>query len=282
MSASATSTSSSAASRRTVFDPASPLFVASSVMTTTTIGALSGGTLGVIRAQNPFQIAINMGINCGVAGLSFFGIREYLVSPLLLSIGATAAHRRRAEVLSWNQFGKLPELGEADDNGGIDAVRWNRMWDSALSGGLAGAALSGGLRGRQTIPRAFLTSSLLASLLQFSMNQLRVIRLELLASRNPPPVPLDPPRSTPDLTTAKAMVTSMERPQKTIPTTAEAQVSLPGRIMNALSHFLPVNKLSDQEYLEVLEKNKAKVARKLQQIEEEELAIFDQQSEDVK
>ena len=51
--------------------------------------------------------------------------------------------------------------------------------------------------------------------------------------------------------------------------------SLPSKIMNAMSSFTPVRKLSDEEYLEVLLEKRDEVARRLIEIEDEELRLFD-------
>ena len=102
-----------------------------------------------------------MATNCSVAGLAFFGmssvtqtlfgpkqtndesgIREYLVSPILLQSQITAAHGRRYDHLTDNQRGKLPE----DPSLFIGDIRTNRLLDSAISGAIAGGSLSWGLR----------------------------------------------------------------------------------------------------------------------------------------
>ena len=85
------STTSTAASQvagpsRIPFDPDAPLFVAqatlfSGMSTSRTndaddpavLGAGTGASIGVVKAQNPFALATGMGINCGLAGLTFFG-----------------------------------------------------------------------------------------------------------------------------------------------------------------------------------------------------------------
>jgi hypothetical protein len=50
--------------------------------------------------------------------------------------------------------------------------------------------------------------------------------------------------------------------------------SLPVRIMGFMSAFLPVRKLSDEEYLAALEKKRAGVNSRLCEIAEEEERIF--------
>jgi hypothetical protein len=80
-------------------DPNSPIFVAKAILATSelqfpaarerirelTIVAIAGGTagatLGVIRSANPFAFSINMGVNGGIMGLTFFGTSPPHPSP---------------------------------------------------------------------------------------------------------------------------------------------------------------------------------------------------------
>lgn len=41
--------------------------------------------MGVVKSHNPFALATGMGINCGLAGLTFFGMPQYppLVTKLI-------------------------------------------------------------------------------------------------------------------------------------------------------------------------------------------------------
>jgi hypothetical protein len=43
------------------------------ILLTAVIGASAGGVMGALRAQNPFALGMNMGLNGAVAGLVFFG-----------------------------------------------------------------------------------------------------------------------------------------------------------------------------------------------------------------
>lgn len=113
------------------------------------LGAATGGTLGVIRNQSPVVLSVNMGINLTVASLAFYSTREYIVSPLLLSSGATASHVRRMATLSEKQRGKLPE--EAAGPGSYGQIRTERVLDSGLAGALSAGVLSGMFRGSEAV-----------------------------------------------------------------------------------------------------------------------------------
>jgi hypothetical protein len=131
--------------------------------------------------------------------------------------------------------------------------------------------------GKRTIPRAGLTAGLVTSLIQLSANQFRVIRLQLLARRSrdeaeagsvdTPPVP----KSDFDM----SLRGSLENSTTTAPLEQQPQ-TLPGQMIRGLSTFLPVWKLSDEDYLALLLKKKGDVERRLTQIQEEELRIFEE------
>lgn len=58
-------------------DPDSPLLVTKAIATLALLGAASGGTIAVLRAQPPLTVVLTMGLNGAVAGLSFFGESTY-------------------------------------------------------------------------------------------------------------------------------------------------------------------------------------------------------------
>ena len=48
------------------------------------LGAGTGASMGVVKSHNPFALATGMGINCGLAGLTFFGELSRLVRNKLI------------------------------------------------------------------------------------------------------------------------------------------------------------------------------------------------------
>ncbi|KAI9631944.1 uncharacterized protein MKK02DRAFT_21475 [Dioszegia hungarica] len=246
-------------------DPNSPIFVAKAILATTIAGGTAGATLGVIRSANPFAFSINMGVNGGIMGLTFFGLREYLISPLLLSASPTLSHARRFHQLSEKQLGKLPS-SPSPEAASISEMRTERFLDSGISGSLAGGVLSGATRGIRTVIPAAITTGLIALAGQAVVNQVRVGRLKLLARRVGDMDGTAPQGQGEMVSTIDAL----DNP--TAPTTA---ASLPGRIMKGLSHALPIRQLSDEEYLATLEKKKRDVAKRLGEIEVEELRLYE-------
>ncbi|GMK58246.1 hypothetical protein CspeluHIS016_0502780 [Cutaneotrichosporon spelunceum] len=242
-------------------DPGSPLFVAKGVVFSALAGAGAGGTLGWARKQNPFQLGVNMGINCGIASLFFLGAREYLVSPILLGVHATPEHARRAEEL---------ETGVAEPQS-ISDIRLNRLLDSAIAGAAAGGGLSTFTRGPRTLIPAAFTAALLATAGQGLVNQTRVWRLELLARRAREAQPTQVPTSAPEPTVD--VMESFEAPAKP-DGQRRGDAPLTSRMMGVLSHILPVKKLSDEEYLTGLEKKRDDVNRRIAEIDAEQLAMW--------
>nr|XP_019045730.1 hypothetical protein I302_06121 [Kwoniella bestiolae CBS 10118]OCF24660.1 hypothetical protein I302_06121 [Kwoniella bestiolae CBS 10118] len=284
------SSSKSSSSLFLPFDPNSPVLVAKGVLATGTLGAITGASIGVIQTKNPFALSINMTINLSIAGLTFFSIREYLVSPLLLSLELTPSHSRRLsklkeQGLSAVQRGKLP----AAPIPSLSEVRWDRLSDSAIAGGLTGGVLSAAFRGRATFLKAGITSSLIASILQISINQARVIRLKTLAKQSTPSLPQSASMDDPSATTIlpgkddqvhSQISQSFEQPLKPpLPTTiqeAESQKpTFPEKMMNSLTKFLPVRKLTNEEYVETLEKKRMEVDKRLREIDDEEKRMYD-------
>jgi len=130
---------------------------------------------------------------------------------------------------------------------------------------------------------------MVTSLLQLGVNQLRVTRLRVLArnTSNPTTLPVDfpsqtqsaqPPTPTPSNTFSPSLRDSLENPAKKPSTQAEESRSLPARIMAGVTAVLPVRKLSDEEYLAALEKKRAEVDKRLEEIEDEERRIFESES----
>lgn len=203
---------------------------------------------------------------------------------MLLIIEATPSHSRRLLELqlSERQRSKLPQVVS------IGQMRTDRVLDSALAGALTGGVLSAAFReafsititkelakpgiigGRATFGKAALTSALITSALQASANQLRVMRLSYLAKNQAKMSSLDTAPSEHEPTaTFDALKSSTPAPDPTSPP------SLPERMMSSFTKILPVRKLSNEEYLATLEKKRADVDKRLKEIAEEEMRMYE-------
>ena len=259
------------------------------------VGAALGGTAGVVRSINPVQLAGNTGLRWFVMSTAFFGgsmldevfvgwnietdgdriisgLREYIVSPILTASQATRFHAyHRAEALG------IPYPTHLT----IKDLRTARLLDGALSGALGGPMLvifqeiSTGLRyqGRSwRMARAGLTCALITSSLQMIANQSRIIRLNLLAKREANP---REQVETEEKSTSEQMLDALRTPMRDAGGENLGEKSLPGRILGTLSTFLPIQKLSDEEYLSALMRKRAEVDKRLAEIENEEKRIYD-------
>lgn len=98
-----------------------------------------------------------------------------------------------------------------------------------------------------------------------------MIRLQLLARRSETTQqPVETPKSDFDM----SLRSSLEHSTTTAPLEQQPD-TLPGKMIRGLSTFLPVWKLSDEDYLALLLKKKGDVERRLGEIEAEELRIFE-------
>lgn len=188
---------------------------------------------------------------------------------MLVSSSFTSSHARRLSQLSEKQLGKLPSTSPAAES--LSEIRTDRFLDSSIAGFLTGGILSGGLRGVKTIVPAGVTSALIALGGQFMVNEVRIGRLRLLARRVGDMDETAP--KAPAGQEEKGMISTIEAMEN--PTAATTTESLPGKIMAGLSHFLPVRKLSDDEYLATLEKKRAELDKRLKAIEEEEVKLYE-------
>lgn len=174
--------------------------------------------------------------------------------------------------MSEKQLGKLPSTTSAAS---ISEMRTERFLDSGISGGLAGGILSGGVRGVRTVIPAAITTGLIALTGQFIVNSVRIGRLRLLARRvgdmdGTAPSPAAIIHGDEGKEGKVSTIDALDNP--TAPTTA---TSLPGKIMKGLSHALPIRQLSDEEYLSTLEKKRRDLDKRLAQIEEEGLILYE-------
>lgn len=200
------------------------------------------------------------------------GLREYLVSPLLVATRATRQHSARG-----NEY----LVGTASPTT-VSDMRTSRLLDSAIVGALGGPAMSPtfrrALRSRrplvalQHLAGASLTAALISSFLQIAVNQSRVLRISYLARRESRPVPI---QRSEEKSTSEQVRDAFQNPVRDPGGEKLGEKSLPGRIMRTLSTFLPIQNLSDEEYLEALERKKGEVEKRLLEIEREEGRIYE-------
>lgn len=101
-------------------------------------GGLFSGTISALRQPSVSAVAVaaSGALNSGMAGTTFFSIREYFVSPLLLlAIGGGQYAQRRATI-----DGGIHDPS-FDGSRSWSKMRTHKLLDSTLAGGITGSVL---------------------------------------------------------------------------------------------------------------------------------------------
>ncbi|KIK59607.1 hypothetical protein GYMLUDRAFT_672988 [Collybiopsis luxurians FD-317 M1] len=141
-------------------------------LVTSAVCACGTGIHGIVTLQpNATLRTVSAGINGGISGATFFSIREFAISPFLVSTLPWSQYERRRK--TENQPHSLEELKRSD-------IRADRLLDSGVSGFITGGILRGFTRNfRGALPGA-VSAGVLCTLLQYMYNESRVVRLEYL------------------------------------------------------------------------------------------------------
>ncbi|KDQ12249.1 hypothetical protein BOTBODRAFT_419197 [Botryobasidium botryosum FD-172 SS1] len=216
-------------------DPSAPLTVVQGVLA---VCAVSGACYGFLKRQSPALMAMASTVNCGIAGLTFFGLREYIVSPVLVSTLSTQQYVRRRD-----QFAGLTPRAPIT----WGEIRSEKLIDTAIASGLAGGALNAWKRGRVGLVPGIVTASLICTLIQYASNELSLARIKLVS---------------------KQQAQQVQAPQ-VVPAPLLSRDPAPSssqKIMDVLSHVAPIRRLSDEEYLQMMEKKKIEVDKRLHEV----------------
>ncbi|PSR83092.1 hypothetical protein PHLCEN_2v5896 [Hermanssonia centrifuga] len=165
-------------------DPNAPLTVAQGTLFTCDIyGTFKGWPIGPLAGSSA--------LNGGIAAATFFSLREYIVSPLLLStVDAGQFSRRKWELEAPHE--KQPGRSERLTWWGMRA---RKLPDAAVSGAITGGVLYTLKRGRRGIIPGAVTASVACSVLQLAYNELGVMRVKYVSQRleaENMPAPLEP------------------------------------------------------------------------------------------
>ncbi|KAF9469369.1 hypothetical protein BDZ94DRAFT_1182175 [Collybia nuda] len=147
----------------------------------TSIGsAFLTGIFGIVAKNAHYGLLAGAAaVNSGVTAVTFFGIREYAVSPILVSSLTWPQYvRRRRELGIGNNQLELPEKVSWSD------LRKHKTLDSGISGFAAGGLLRGWKSGPKAILPGALTAGAICTLLQMAYNELGVTRLKYISRLN--------------------------------------------------------------------------------------------------
>ncbi|KAF8507890.1 hypothetical protein BU17DRAFT_100186 [Hysterangium stoloniferum] len=206
----------------------------------TIAGGILGITYAVVKAKPPLIPAASSAVNSGIVGLTFFSLREYVASPLLVHAVPWPSYIRRKEMLQAdNKSSPSRTLSYSE-------MRSHSMLDTALAGSMTGGILNVWRRGPSGIIPGIVTATLICSALQFTWNEANVIRVKYISR----------PKGT------------------TLPSGADAPSPAPERsfsqvILEGLGVILPIKRIPDDVYLEKLHQEKQVVEKRLEVVRQE-------------
>ncbi|KAF8607327.1 hypothetical protein BDV93DRAFT_307447 [Ceratobasidium sp. AG-I] len=253
-------------------DPTAGTTVSLGTIGVSCAGALGGAAYAFVKSQPPSLMGFAAGVNSGIAGLTFFALREYAISPaLVLSLDTPQYARRRAELVIESPQHAQSDRIAYDSTDELRAIRQNKLLDTALSGALAGAGLNAWRRGPRAIIPGAITASLACALLQFAVNELSVQRIRYVAGT---PVPAGILAAAPSTVPASPSTIAATRiPVAVVLQPPPEDKPLPKprsqKIVDTISYVIPLTRLDDKEYLERLEKKRDVIDGKIDRLHKE-------------
>ncbi|KAG8217562.1 hypothetical protein J3R82DRAFT_5713 [Butyriboletus roseoflavus] len=189
-------------------DPSAPRTVLKGVVITcefvpcassqTSLGGVAGGFYGGFKHGAPTKFLLYSAVNSGIVAATFFSIREYVISPVLVSMLPGSQYQLRRQRLSLSVGQPMSEeaafLSWAD-------IRTSRLLDSGVSGGLAGGILnvwkralghlkhfsnlsSYTLGGRRGLTPGVATGALMCTLVQWCFNEFNILRIHYVSGNS--------------------------------------------------------------------------------------------------
>ncbi|KAF6763783.1 hypothetical protein DFP72DRAFT_1059831 [Ephemerocybe angulata] len=129
-------------------------------------------------------------VNSGVTAAGFFGLREFVVSPVLTYTAPWPQYARRREELGVTKFGSEAASTPSPSSSGdaavtVDTLRTNKLLDSGISGAATGGLVRGIRSGRAAILPGAAMAGVACVALQYAYNRATMARLRLLAAPQP-------------------------------------------------------------------------------------------------
>jgi len=145
-------------------------------ITISTTSAFVTGLYGIVRNTPRLGILVGTAaINSGITAGTFFSIREFGISPVLIHVAPWKQyeHRRR-------------ELGIGNDAPTSEKISWSdlrtdKLFDSGVAGSITGGLLRGLKTGRHAIVSGAVTASAACIVLQYACNELGIARLRYIS-----------------------------------------------------------------------------------------------------
>ncbi|KAG9318539.1 hypothetical protein JVU11DRAFT_630 [Chiua virens] len=145
------------------------------------ICGVAAGIYGGVKHGAPSKFLFYSAVNSGIVAATFFSIREYLVSPVLILIHPGRQYQLRRQRL-FQSVGNAT-LDEPTPLSWTD-IRTSYLLDSGVSGGFAGGILNAWKRGRSGLVPGLVTGTLMCTLLQWSFNEFNICRIRYVSANS--------------------------------------------------------------------------------------------------
>jgi len=145
----------------------------------TTTSAFVTGLYGIVRNTPHLGILVGTAaINSGITAGTFFSIREFGISPVLIQVAPWKqyVHRRR-ELGIGNALNDAPTSEKLS----WSELRTDRLFDSGVAGAVTGGLLRGLKTGRHAIVSGAVAASAACIVLQYTCNELGIARLRYIS-----------------------------------------------------------------------------------------------------
>ncbi|EAU88878.1 hypothetical protein CC1G_12649 [Coprinopsis cinerea okayama7 len=183
------------------------------------------------------------GVNAGMTAATFFGLREFIVSPLLVHNAPWRQYAVRRKERGIPKPGDSVTLEESS----VADIRSNKLLDTGISGAVTGGLMRGWKSGRKAIIPGALLASTIALGIQYGFNYAAASRIKNLAEERtaPPPAPPTPEQL------------------------AEEKLSWHVRLGNRIVRAFGVEPISDEEFLRRLRTARNKYELRIKELEKE-------------
>ncbi|KAI0797594.1 hypothetical protein C8Q75DRAFT_9599 [Abortiporus biennis] len=233
-------------------DPKAPLTVAQGTFITSVSTAFLASAYGTVKGLPIGPLSASTAVNSAIVGATFFSIREYVISPLLLLNVSSPQFTRRWAELEASRSGKAYEpeqLSWAD-------MRMHKLPDTFLSGAISGGVLNAWKRGPRGILPGMVTASIVCTLLQLGYNEIGVARIRYVS---------------------RQLQASSQKLQ--IQPNSNEPLEPPKSISDRVAGWLGISKVSDEEYLRRLKRQRENYLVRIAELEKEkELELVGQTS----
>lgn len=235
------------------WDSSATYTVAQGTIITSALSAFVTGLYGITSANPNYGILAGAAaLNSGITAATFFGLREYAISPILVS------------TLPWPQYARRRrELGLTKSDAPTNSTlleplspsfaerRTYKLLDSGLSGAATGGVLRGWKSGPTAIVPGAITAATICVLLQYAFNEAGIARLRYISRHH--------------ATSGQPSPTQPLRPSDQHILGSDPPTTLTQRLMHAIG----LRKMTDEEYLEKTRKTRDYHLQRIAELEKQ-------------